>query len=192
MRQTLKNRQQGFTLVEIAIVLVIIGLLLGAVFKGQELIAQSKVKNVTKKIDEVRAAVYTYLDKYNALPGDDGATSRAPTTAFTGTADDGQIEDPQVWEQLFKAGMIEGGGNPIKTPYGTNMAVLYNAAGLGTNAVCALVPGEVATQIDEKYDDGAANAGTYRSGGTTATAPSTTAPTNATYGTGNEWICTKL
>src|SRR5256712_1845394 len=42
----MKNRQQGFTLVEIAIVLVIIGLLLGGILKGQEMITQAKIKNV--------------------------------------------------------------------------------------------------------------------------------------------------
>ncbi|HIQ40218.1 MAG TPA: type II secretion system protein, partial [Sulfurivirga caldicuralii] len=67
----MKARQQGFTLVEIAIVMVIIGLLLGAVFKGQELVEQAKIKNTVKKIDEVRAAIYVYDDRYDALPGDD-------------------------------------------------------------------------------------------------------------------------
>ena len=42
----MRNKQSGFTLVEIAIVLVIIGLLLGGVLKGQELINSAKVKNL--------------------------------------------------------------------------------------------------------------------------------------------------
>jgi len=188
------KREQGFTLVEIAIVLVIIGLLLGAVFKGQELIAQSKIKNVTKKIDEVRAATYTFLDKYNVLPGDgtvdidgDGATTTAGE-AGGGTADDGQIDNTTFWQALNLAGMIEGGGNPLKTPYGTNMHVAYGVAGISDNAVCALVPQDVAKQIDTKYDDGSGTTGTYVGGGTGAT------PANAAtaYAAGNNWICTKL
>ncbi len=190
------HKQQGFTLVEIAIVLVIIGLLLGAVFKGQELINQAKVKNVTKKMDEVRAAAYTYLDKYNALPGDDGTAHTNPTiTAVTSNADDGQINDSDFWTQIHEAGLLEGSGSTAaKTPYGTPLYVGYNAAGLGDNAVCALVPAEVAQQIDDKHDDGDATKGSYRDGGTTASAPSTTAPTATAYTAtaGNHWLCTKL
>ena len=47
----MNNRQSGFTLVEIAIVLVIIGLLLGGVLKGQELITQAKIKNVANDLN---------------------------------------------------------------------------------------------------------------------------------------------
>ena len=54
----MKRNQSGFTLIEIAIVLVIIGLLLGGVLKGQELINSAKVKNLVKayQTDEVAAA----------------------------------------------------------------------------------------------------------------------------------------
>ena len=186
--RNLKARQQGFTLVEMAIVMVIIGLLLGAVFKGQELVEQAKIKNTVKKIDEVRAAVYTYLDKYNALPGDDG-NNNTPTTSFNGTTNDGQIEDPQVWEQLAAAGLISGGGDPIKTPYGTDMAVLYDGAGLDTNTICALVPTDVAQQIDTKYDDGDGTTGTIKGAGS-GTAPATSS--SAYAASGNNWICSKL
>ena len=66
------NRQQsGFTLVEIAIVLVIIGLLLGGVLKGQELITQAKIKNVSNDLNGVTVAIYGYQDRYKRLPGDD-------------------------------------------------------------------------------------------------------------------------
>ena len=67
----MKSRQDGFTLVEIAIVLVIIGLLLGGILKGQEMITQAKIKNVIADISGVSAAMYGYQDRYRALPGDD-------------------------------------------------------------------------------------------------------------------------
>jgi len=63
--------QGGFTLVEIAIVLVIIGLLLGGILKGQEMITQAKTKNVINDFNGVAAAIYGYQDRYRALPGDD-------------------------------------------------------------------------------------------------------------------------
>ncbi|NWG30352.1 MAG: prepilin-type N-terminal cleavage/methylation domain-containing protein [Rhodocyclaceae bacterium] len=67
----MKERQSGFTLVEIAIVLVIIGLLLGGVLKGQELINSAKVKNFAQDFRNIPLFIYGYQDKYRALPGDD-------------------------------------------------------------------------------------------------------------------------
>ncbi len=65
------SKQSGFTLVEIAIVLVIIGLLLGGVLKGQEMITSAKVKNLAGDQDGVVAAFNSYQDRYKTLPGDD-------------------------------------------------------------------------------------------------------------------------
>ena len=63
--------QSGFTLVEIAIVLVIIGLLLGGILKGQEMITQAKIKNIVNDLNGMSAAIYSYHDRYRALPGDE-------------------------------------------------------------------------------------------------------------------------
>src|SRR5512145_2640915 len=70
------GKVQGFTLVEIAIVLVIIGLLLGGILKGQEMITQAKIKNVIADMTGVSAAMYGYQDRYRALPGDDANATR--------------------------------------------------------------------------------------------------------------------
>src|SRR5450830_1688572 len=67
----MKRNQSGFTLIEIAIVLVIIGLLLGGVLKGQELINSAKVKNLANDFRNIPVYIYGYQDKYKALPGDD-------------------------------------------------------------------------------------------------------------------------
>jgi prepilin-type N-terminal cleavage/methylation domain-containing protein len=66
----LKKQQSGFTLVEIAIVLVIIGLLLGGVLKGQELINSAKVKNMVGDFRSVSSLVYAYQDRFKSFPGD--------------------------------------------------------------------------------------------------------------------------
>ncbi len=68
---SVRQKQMGFTLVEIAIVLVIIGLLLGGVLKGQELVNSAKVKNIANDFRSIATFVYAYQDKYRALPGDD-------------------------------------------------------------------------------------------------------------------------
>jgi prepilin-type N-terminal cleavage/methylation domain-containing protein len=66
----MNSKQSGFTLIEIAIVLVIIGLLLGGVLKGQELINSAKVKNMATDFRNIPLFIYGYQDKYRALPGD--------------------------------------------------------------------------------------------------------------------------
>jgi prepilin-type N-terminal cleavage/methylation domain-containing protein len=74
-----KRYQTGFTLVEIAIVLVIIGLLLGGILKGQEMITQARIKNVVNDFNGITAAYFSYMDRYKAVPGDDiNAAARWP------------------------------------------------------------------------------------------------------------------
>ena len=65
------KKQTGFTLIELAIVLVIIGLLLGGVLRGQELINSAKVKNMANDFRSIPVYIYGYQDKFKALPGDD-------------------------------------------------------------------------------------------------------------------------
>jgi prepilin-type N-terminal cleavage/methylation domain-containing protein len=93
-----RNKQSGFTLVEIAIVLVIIGLLLGGVLKGQEMIENARIKSVVGDMNGVSAAYNSYLDRYHAIPGDETAavmTARGwtGTTGATGaTAGNGRLD----------------------------------------------------------------------------------------------------
>lgn len=79
------NKQSGFTLVEIAIVLVIIGLLLGGVLKGQELINSAKVKNFATDFRNIPLFIYGYQDKYKALPGDHATAATVVTGATNAT-----------------------------------------------------------------------------------------------------------
>jgi prepilin-type N-terminal cleavage/methylation domain-containing protein len=117
-----KQRQHGFTLVEIAIVLVIIGLLLGGILKGQEMITQAKIKNVIADMSGVSAAMYGYQDRYRSLPGDDvGANARWATAAPGSGNGDGVINSPYLsatagdeslifWTHLRLAGFVSGAG----------------------------------------------------------------------------------
>jgi prepilin-type N-terminal cleavage/methylation domain-containing protein len=66
-----RTKNRGFTLIEIAIVLVIIGLLLGGVLKGQELINNAKVKSYATDFRNIPIQLYGYQDRFKALPGDD-------------------------------------------------------------------------------------------------------------------------
>ena len=86
------STEAGFTLVEIAIVLVIIGLLLGGVLKGQEMITQAKIKNIINDFNGVTVAVTSYQDRYRAIPGDDqNASTRWTTQAPASGNGDGVI-----------------------------------------------------------------------------------------------------
>lgn len=99
----MRSKQSGFTLIEIAIVLVIIGLLLGGVLKGQELINSAKVKNMATDFRNIPLFIYGYQDKFKALPGDHstvttaipGATACAPAAVSHCAVGNGVIDG--VW-----------------------------------------------------------------------------------------------
>jgi prepilin-type N-terminal cleavage/methylation domain-containing protein len=127
------RRQSGFTLVEIAIVLVIIGLLLGGILKGQEMITQARIKNVINDFNGISAAYFSYQDRYRAIPGDDqGAEARwsggtaalvgqTSGTSANGTVDGNwnaatggppEAESRLFWWHLRLAGFIPGPTTP--------------------------------------------------------------------------------
>jgi prepilin-type N-terminal cleavage/methylation domain-containing protein len=84
------REQSGFTLIEIAIVLVIIGLLLGGILKGQELINSAKVKNLANDFRNIPVFIYGYQDKFKALPGDDAMASTHVSGATNATTPPGK------------------------------------------------------------------------------------------------------
>ncbi len=83
-----RRSEQGFTLVELAIVMIIIGLLIGGILKGQELIANARVASTVSQVKAIDAATTTFRDKYAAMPGDmSTATTRLPDKCVDGTSD---------------------------------------------------------------------------------------------------------
>ena len=113
------QKQSGFTLVEIAIVLVIIGLLLGGILKGQELINSARVRNLADTTTGIQAAYYGFIDRYRRVPGDWAASAAEEAIGVTiagGGNDNGRLDDAQgafaennaMWEQLAKSGFIQG------------------------------------------------------------------------------------
>src|SRR5215207_6758646 len=85
----MNRRHNGFTLIEIAIVLVIIGLLLGGVLKGKELITGARVRNLIQQQDGVKAAYFGFLDRFRALPGDYAQATTTITNISTAACNSG-------------------------------------------------------------------------------------------------------
>ncbi len=126
--------QRGFSLVELSIVLVILGLLTGGILAGQSLIRAAEIRSISSDIGRFNAAINSFRDKYMALPGDfrdavrfwtaaDGDPATCRTTESTtmatcdgngngviGTVDAGTTwsEYFRSWQHLANAGLIEG------------------------------------------------------------------------------------
>jgi prepilin-type N-terminal cleavage/methylation domain-containing protein len=206
------KKQTGFTLIEIAIVLVIIGLLLGGVLKGQELITGARVRNVIQQQDGIKAAYFGFLDRYRALPGDYASAGAnipgmSASSCNSGNGDgNGKIEatgneNVLAWEQLSRAQFLSGAyacnatvsaATSPSNPYAQFMDIAYDASYAGTAQsrhnlkTGGAMPSDLLAEIDRKIDDGNANTGSYRAqvGGTV---DSTTA--NCYDGSGN-WAST--
>lgn len=64
------NKRQGFTLIELSIVLIIIGLIVGGILTGRELIRAAEIRKTISQLEKFETAVNTFKGKYNCLPGD--------------------------------------------------------------------------------------------------------------------------
>lgn len=182
------SRNAGFTLVELAIVLVIIGLILGMAFKGKDLIDGAKVKSAEASINKVVSAINTYYERYGAYPGD--GCSAAPTlgsvhAVCSGTRNgllDTAIEGTSSLIQLQNAKLLT--NTDLHSPFGTNWTVVQGVNGTGNTSTgyAYLTVGTLGTAsaderlvcaIDQQFDDGVQAAGTVRTTGGTGYAVGT-------------------
>ena len=197
MMKNLVSKQSGFTLVELAIVLVIIGLLLGGILKGQELINSARVRNLADMNSGIQAAYYGFIDRYRQVPGDMSAAlatqaigQAIANPAAAATVGNGQIdaanwdEASAAWEQLSKAGFIQGiypggattgaqyavaGIAPVNALNGTLLLARsadYSATGASAQRLNLVlgnnIPVNIARELDVKVDDGQPLTGVLR------------------------------
>ena len=177
-------------MVEIAIVLVIVGLLLGSLLKGQEVITQARIKNTLNDLNGVTAAFFSYHDRYGATPGDDGnanprwgqskngggdgqisgAYNAVPPIDPSGMlVDNTQNESLNFWWHMrlsgFIAGAVNGAGaaSQPSNAVGGILGVQTGAIGLTGIAVCSSnVPDKIAIAVDTQLDDQRPNSGLLR------------------------------
>ena len=161
--------QAGFTLVEIAVVMVIIGILIGGVLKGQAMIQNAKVKRVIKQADELRAVIMSFYDKYGAFPGDENNANIPPGDTVNGNGNGLMAwnERFDLFTDLMEAGLISGnytGANVATHVFGGNV-IVYWANPPGPPGAAHYIrfdnlAWDVCSEIDTKYDDGVFNTGT--------------------------------
>ena len=180
-------KQKGFTLVEIAIVLVIVGLLIGGVLKGQEMITNAKLKRIESDNAGIAAAIFSYQDRYLQLPGDDSGadlrfslytdTINDPTAAQINGDSSGTIdglwvgavdtETANIWKHLKAAGLVPGGGDDNTQPpnaYGGKIGVRDGSLLLsGHVTIFGSIEGPIARILEARLDDGVPSTGRIQS-----------------------------
>jgi len=181
------NRQTGFTIVEIALVLIILGLLIGGVFKGYELIINTKLKRLQSDYAGISATMFSYQDRYTFLPGDDDNASFRFTLYTDGLNDpapidingdgDGSIdgdwlaapntETANFWKHLRAAALIPGDDDDNRQPtnaQGGGIGVRNGSLLIaGHVLVFGSLSGEVAKIMENRQDDGLPASGNIQS-----------------------------
>ncbi len=134
-----QHRPNAFSLVELSIVLVILGLLVGGILAGQSLIRADELRDVSTGISKLTVASHAFRDKYFAMPGDmnnatkfwgvldaDPATCKDTASTTTATCDGngdgmmgsltGSFEMFRIWQHMANAGLIEGSYTGTQNP----------------------------------------------------------------------------
>lgn len=182
------KRQSGFTLIEIAIVLVIIGLILGGILQGQELITSARVRSLADQTNNITAAWLAFQDRYRGLPGDYvNASGQIKAGLRNGDGNgviDSDQERGQLWAHLGASGILAGNydGAAVAGGFGCPPATCpqnaFNRGFMITRDNQAInnpvegnelwsgnqIPALILAEMDRKVDDGQANGGRMQLG----------------------------
>jgi prepilin-type N-terminal cleavage/methylation domain-containing protein len=171
--------ESGFTLVELSIVIVIIGLIVAGIVGGQALVHQSKLRAVISDTNKIQTALNAFYLQYDAIPGDMRNAASYWSGAYDGNGNN-QIgaggEVTAVWTHLNISGIMPqatGLSNTYPAPFSTRYLSWYHSAGvygkfknslnlLGSAAWSGALNVKDTVSIDAKMDDGLADSGTMR------------------------------
>ena len=171
------TKQNGFTLVEIALVLVVTGILIGGVFKARELIFNANLKRIERDKAGIVSAIYSYQDRYRQLPGDDdnakqrfsiysdgindpaatdinGDNSATIDGSWNGTANS---ETANFWKHLRASGLIQGDGDDDTQPTNAFGGIVGIRNGslliFGHVMIVGSISGDIAKILEKRLDD---------------------------------------
>jgi hypothetical protein len=182
--------QQGLSLLEMSITLLAVGLIVSMMIRGEELIAQTRIKAIAADFNNLRIAVAAYQDRYSRFPGDDDGAARwsgfgvapvagVPDGQFSGVYNAAPSDPPLpaqesnlFWWHLRLSQILTG---PIDQANGPRQpsnfmggiigvqAPLAGTLGLPNVVACSSgIPGRIAAAVDLSIDEGRANAGDMR------------------------------
>jgi len=206
-----KKPSQGFTLIEIALVLVVIGILLAGVFKGQELIRNSRVRNTIEQIKAIQTAHFAFFDRYQSFAGDLTPTqATALGNGLVGVTAGGDsviaANDSTVFFQNLTAtnfiscancatvttAVAANVSNTLTNPFGGIYSFANNNDISGTingeplRLALSNINGDVLREIDAKLDDGNPTTGSFRNSAFSTGSTSCISGTGATA----RWVST--
>lgn len=173
---TFKKTLPGFSLIEMAIVISILGLLLTGVFKGKQLYDNAKLNALIGQIQDIQLSIHQFEQNYGALPGDFAKASEQIKDDLINGNGDGKVESSEsknVWPHLFAAKLFPSSTAPVSkmggiisfehTPNGAPDGhwIIVGKPTSSNNSGAILTP-EQAFLIDKKIDNGIGNSGKVR------------------------------
>ncbi len=106
----MKNKNKGFSLIEVAIAVLVVSLIATFSLKGKELIRTAQLRATIEQIETFQVAINTFIDRYNALPGDLTNAKDLIDSSLDNGSGSGNIisvnDAKRFWSHLTKAGLI--------------------------------------------------------------------------------------
>lgn len=176
----MKRTQVGFTMIEMVIVVVVIGIIIGAVLKGTQMLESAKVKALQLDFRNIPMYVMTYQDTYRAFPGDDsraathfaGAGNGNGSGVVDGNWNSSTGEELQFWQDLQLSNIMPGYSTGLGVPPANAQGGRLGVTGYVNSPISKLkgsyilcsdgIKGKFAKQMDKTMDDGATETGSMQ------------------------------